>query len=67
MSLDNGLEPSPQIREGAGSGLLPLVHAASTCQFPPPGGRMPTPDWMSVGPTSSPLYWSTTGVATSGP
>lgn len=45
------MESSPQIRaKGADSGLLPLAHATSTCQFPPPGSRTPLPDWMSVSP-----------------
>lgn len=56
------MESSPQIRaKGTDSGLLPLAHATSTCQFPPPGGRTPVPDWMSVVPTSSPLWCSATG------
>lgn len=56
------MESSPQIRaKGADSGLLPLAHATSTCQFPPPGGCTPVPDWMSVVPTSSPLWCSATG------
>lgn len=56
------MESSPQIRaKGADSGLLPLAHATSTCQFPPPGGRTPVPDWISVVPTSSPIWCSATG------